>query len=310
VRDVQDIVFGVTGQSVYFDAPEGRPSSVTSCEVFWWDSADDSAVLTGSGAVETNPNTTIDAASGLGLANPRLLYVTATTGITVGRSYLVTSADGASEWFDAAEVDSGNYVLAKHPLHNAYTTADTVQTTRITATVDSTWVADEENLDETCGPNPSHRVRWVYVVGGVTKVADSYFRLVRYAGKHGVRPSDLEALAPGWLDRLPTDHYNDQGRRLIDEAYRAVKLDLHQVWTDATMVANSEVIDELTRYKAMEIGEFARLYSGGGSRDSIDAARAAYSSRFDQLARITSKIPIRTVDGGATHVSALPLTRR
>ena len=41
MRDVQSVTFDVTGQTVYFDAPEGRPSSVTSATVYLWDASDD-----------------------------------------------------------------------------------------------------------------------------------------------------------------------------------------------------------------------------------------------------------------------------
>jgi hypothetical protein len=307
MRDVADLIFGVSGQSVTFDCPEGRPSAVSSVKVFRWDSEDDFEELTGSGTVEASPSTTTDAEAAAG---QRTIPVTATTGMEVGRSYLLTSADGAREWFEVAEVASGVSVTAKHLLHNTFASGSTVQTTRITAALDDTWLADEDNLDDSSGPNPAYRVRWVYTVAGITFVADSYFSLVRYAGKHGVKPQDMESLSPNWLDRLPTDHFRDQGRRLIDEAYRGVKIDLHQIWTDDAMVANAEIMDELVRYKALEQGEFARLMTGSGSRDAYETARLAYHSRFDQLAKITSKVPIRTADGGAMHVAALPLTRR
>lgn len=310
MRTVQDIVFGVTGQKVYLDCPEGRPSSVTSVEVFWWDSDDDSATLEGIGAVETGPDTTFDATSGYGQSNPRLLNLTATTNAEVGRTYLGITADGAREWVEVAEIDSGVSVTAKHPLHNSFTTGDTFQSTRITATLDSDWLQDKKNLDDTCGPNPSHRVRWVYVVSGTTYVADSYFTLVRYAGRHSVRPQDVESISPGWLDRLPTDHRNDQGRRLIDEAHRAVKIDLHQIWTDDAMVAQSEVIDELTRYRCLEMTEMARLLSGGGTATTYEAARLAYNTRFDALSKVTNKTPIRDTTGAASRPSAIGLTRR
>lgn len=311
MRGSQDIIFGVTGQKVYFDCPEGRPSSVASVEVFSWSSADDYAALTASGAVETDPSTTVDAASGAGQSNPNQLNVAATTGFAVGRSYLVTAADGYKEWFTVADIDSGNYVTAQHPLHNAYASSDTVQTTRIQATVDSTWVADDTNLDDSAGPNPAYRVRWVYVHNSITYVADTYFSLVRYVGTHGVRPQDIEAIHPGWLDRLPTDHRRDQGRALVNEAYRMVKLDLHEVWTDDAMVANAEVLDDLTRSKVLELGEFARALAGStGAELAHQLARDAYRSRLDAMLRIGSKVPIRDVTGAASARAAMGLTRR
>lgn len=315
MRSVQDIVFGITGQTVYYDAPEGRPSSVTSSVAFLWDAADDATAeaALGSPSVESNPNTTIDAASGYGQADPRVLNVAATTGATADRTYLVTSADGLREWFDVLEVDSGNTITARHPLHNAYASADTVQSTRIQATVDSTWVADETNLTgDDVGPNPQYRIRWVYVVSGVTYVADTYFNLVRYAGKHGVRPQDIEVMLPGWLDSLPTDHRTTQGRALIDEAYRAVKLDVRKIDLAAANLAESEVVDELVRYKAVAIGEYAKLLAGNGrgSSDALNAARSTYQEQLDALLRVVSRVPVRDSTGAATPVMAVGLTRR
>lgn len=314
VRTVIDIAFGVASQTVYYDAPEGRPSSVTSATVYRWDMPDDgdteSAI--GSPAVETNPNTTVDADSGTAYSgDARRVNVTATTGGAVGRTYLVTSADGLREFFEVEEIDSGNYFIAKHPLHNAYTTADTVQTTRIQATVDGTWVADETNLTvDDVGANPGYRIRWVYVVSGVTYVADTYFNLVRYVSKHGVQPQDIEVMAPGWLDTLPTDHRRDQGRRLIDNAHSEVKIDLHQVDVAASAVAEAEIIDELTRYKTIELGEWARYMKGGIDEAQANAASRRYVTRLDSLIRIVSRVPVRDSTGAATPVVAVGLTRR
>jgi hypothetical protein len=313
VRTVADVLFGVTGQTIYHDCAEGRPSAVTSVSVYRWHASDDGDAETavGSGSVETNPNTTIDADSGYGQSDARRLNVAATTGAAIDRTYLVTGADGFKEWFDCAEIDSGNYLIARHPLHNPYVAADTVQSTRIQATIDSSWVADETNLtgDES-GPNPSYRVRWVYVVGGVTYVADSYFNLVRYAGTHGVRPQDIEVMYPNWLDSLPTDHRATQGRKLIDNAYREVKIDMHQVDVSASSVAESEVVDELVRYKAIELGEWARFLSSGSDEQRAVSASARYQSRLDSLVRIVSRVPIRDSTGAATPIVAVGLTRR
>lgn len=312
MRTAQDITFDVAGQKVYFDCPEGRPTSVTSAAVFLWDVSDDDTAESaiGTPSVETGPATTIDAASGYGQTDARVLNVTATTDFAIDRSYLVTSADGAKEWFDCVEIDSGNSVIARHPFHNAFTASDTVQSTRIQATIDSTWVADETNLDESAGPNPSYRIRWVYVVGGVTYVADSYFNLVRYVGKHGVRPQDIEVMLPGWLDTLPSDHRHTQGRALLDEAYRGVKLDLRKIDLAAASLAESEVVDELVRYKVVALGEYVKLLSSGGSAEAVAVSRQQYQEQLDALLRIVSRVPVRTTTGAATPTIATGLTVR
>lgn len=314
MRTVQDVLFNVTGQTVYFDCPEGRPTSVTSTDVYLWDVSDNGTAESaiGSGSVETNPNTTLDAAAGPSQTNPRNIPLTATTGVSVGRTYLVThAASGLKEFVEVDSVTSADSVTVKHPLHNDYAINATFQTTRIQATVDSTWIADETNITtDDVGPNPMYRVRWVYVVGGVTYVADSYFNVVRYAARHGVQAQDMDSLVPSWLDSLPTDHRTDQGRRLIDDAYREVRMDMHQVDLTASAVAESEIVDELVRYKAVELGEWAKYLAGSGDTGRADVSSKRYQARLDALVRVVSRTPVRDSSGAATPIVAVGLTRR
>src|SRR5690606_25327288 len=124
-----------------------------------WDTSDDAdSEWSASGSVETNPDTTIDDNSGDGQADARILHVAEATGFETDRTYLV-----GSEWFDVLEIGDGT-VTARHPLHNAYSNGDAVQSTRILATIPDAWVADSANLRDDAGPNPHYRVRWVYVV--------------------------------------------------------------------------------------------------------------------------------------------------
>lgn len=315
VRTVQDILFEITGQKVYFDCPEGRPSSVTSVEVFPWDVSDDQTAETavGSPSIETNPNTTLDDTAGSGSSDPNNIPLTATTDVTRERVYLVTAASGLREWAEIESITSGVSARAKHPLHNAYASGATFQSTRIQATIDSTWVADTGNLTgwEAAGPNPMYRVRWVYVVSGSTYVADTYFNLVRYASRHGVTPQAMEVMIPGWLNTLPTDHRNDQGRRLIDDAYREVRIDMHGVDLAASAVAESEIVDELVRYKTLELGEWAKYFtSPNADVTKAEQATKRYTTRNDSLIRIVSRVPVRDETGAATPVVAVGLERR
>jgi hypothetical protein len=314
MRTVIDIQFGVTGQSLYLDCPEGRPSAVASVQVWRNTQGDDAEVelaLSGSPAVEAAPNTTTSAAAGFGQADRRAVPLTATTSVAVGRTYLITTAGGSSEWVEVAEV-TFTVATARHPLQHAYASGAAFASTRITAAIDATWAADESNLSPAGEPNGFYRARWQYTVGGVVHVRDTYFDLVRYPGRHSVLGTDVEALVPGWIDRLPLDYRRDQGRRLIEEAYRAVKLDLHAVDRADQDIAAAEVMDELVRYKALELGEFARLLSGGSNQDSAryDLARGAYGERKDSLVRVVSRVPQREVGGAATPRPATPITMR
>ena len=311
MRTVQDVLFEVASQTLTFDAPEGRPTSVTSVDVRAWNAGDDdSDEFTLSGTVETNPNTTLDGAAGTSQANPRTIPLTATTGIAVGRTYLVTNAASLKEWVEVESITSADSVTACHPLHNDYASGASFVSTRITASVDDSWAADDGNILDT-GANPMYRVRWVYVVNSVTYVADTYFNLVRYGARHGVTPQDVEASHPGWLDQLPTDHRTDQGRRLIDEAYRTVKIDLHGIALDDASIAEAEIVDELVRYRAIERTEWSRFMSSRqGDQTRHLAAKAQYQERLDSLLRLASKVPVRDSNGVARPTTALGLTVR
>jgi hypothetical protein len=304
-RVTQRVPFDVAGTLIHHDCPEGRPSSVTSMQVFAWDVADDTALAAiGSATVESAPSTTLDGAAGVGQADPRVIPVALTTGFVVGRSYLITAADGNSEWFECIEIDSTVSVTARHPLHNAYASSDTVKSTRIVATIDSEWVADEDNLSDPNDANPAYRVRVVYVVASVTYVRDFYLDLVRYPSGHSVTGLDIDLMMPGWLNRLPTDYKRDQGRRLIDEAHRAVQLDVAAVWRNDASIANAAIVDELTKYKTIELGEWARVMSGGqadnlGIRERYDLAVERYGMRFKTLVHPLDKLPTRLADGSA-----------
>lgn len=311
MRTTQDILFGVSGQALTFDAPEGRPSSVVSVEIFENRDGDDGTAedaIGGFPTIETNPNTTLDAASGFGQADRRRVALTATTGIEVGRTYLL--ADGSREWIEVVDVASADSVTARYPLQGTYDIGATFQSTRITQALDAVWAADENNLSGD-DPNGRYRVRWQYIVDGATYVHDSYFDLRRYSGSVSLSALDVEALVPGWIDRLPLDHRRDQGARLLREAHRAVKLDLHAIDREDAGLANAEIVDELVRYKAIELSEWANAFARSGSDFTRhDEAKKAYSARFDALVRIVSRVPQRSSTGAASPRIATNLSSR
>lgn len=309
-----DIVYGETGQSLVWDAPEGRPSSVTGVQVFAMRTGDDGteeSATTGSASVETNPNTTVDAASGSGQSNPRVVNVAATTGFVVGRDYLITAASSVKEWFTVASIDDGNSVTAMAPLANAYASADTVESTRITISVDSTWVADQSNISDDTDPNPGYRIRWEYVVDSVTYVHQAYFDLVRYPGGHTVTPADMESFYPNWADRLPSYHQINRGSDLIDEAYQQVKWDMHASGHADEMVRSIEGVNELVKCYAVMLLERSEVMAGARSPEAYQIARDEYMSRLDQLIRVTTTLAEATGTSGAGHdTHAVSLLRK
>lgn len=298
MRSVADVIFG-EGGTLVFDAPEGRPSAVT-VKVYPWAAGDDDLAnveaATGSATVEASPNTTTDEACGAHQSDRCRVPLTTTTGAVVGRIYRLTGALGQTELVQVLAIDPGVSITAKHPLLNDYAAGASFVTTRMTAAVDVAWASDSSRIDDSSGANPMYRVKWVYTVDGIERVADTYFNLKRYGARHGVTPQDVDEISAGWMDRLPIDHRFDQGARLIDAAFRAVKMDLRGVDLSIADVAESEIIDVLTAYMAA-----AKL---------DPTLMDDYTTRKQQLIAPVQRVNVRDATGAAQKSYGVSLTRR
>jgi hypothetical protein len=302
-----DLIFNVTGQTIYFDCVEGRPSSITSVAVFpatTGDAGTAESATTGSAAVETNPNTTVNATSGAGENNPRKINLTAITGVAVGRSYLLTGSNSEKEWVEIVEVDSDGGdldVYARSPLHNAFVNTDTFQSTRVSISIDSTWIADSSNISDGDGsPGPGYRARWVYVVDSVTYVKDAYLDVCRYVEQYSVTPADMERFLPSWRNILPTYHRVDGGRKLIAEAYQQVQFDLYSAEVSDSLARDREAMDELVKQKARELILFQRFFESGTGAEVADEGRTQYRARLESLITRTAAMPMGADGTGAS----------
>lgn len=308
-----EVVFGQAGQSLYWDAPEGRPSSVTSVSVYRSSAGDDTAgepATSGSASVDS-VNTTVDAASGYGQADARRVNVASTAGIATGREYLLTAAaDGAREWVEAVEIAPGDYITARSPLRNTYASADTLEGTRISVSVDATWIADEGKISSAADPLDDYRIRWVYVVGGVTHTHDSYFRVVRYQADHSVTAADMDEVMPGFVDYLPDYHQADQGRRLIDRAHRDVMWDLRATDVEAASVRDVDAINQAVILRVVANLAKHSVMAGRSSVESLQIAERDYSAFMDRVFRVVSRVNVDDGSGGASKGSPAPVWRR
>lgn len=285
MTDSQDILFNVTGQTLCFDAPEGRPSSVTSVQVFEASDADtataESAV--GSPSVESF-NTTFSAASGAGETDPTKLHLTTVTALVRGRQYLATNAYGDREWVEVARIDSTNVkAYARTNLLTDYASTDTFQSTRMTATVDSTWVADRNNLSPPLNPRPRYRVVWTYVVSSVTYRHAAWFDLVRYPFSHTVTAQDVDRLSRGWLYRLAGEDRLSAGEAVIAEAVQQVKVDLWERELADYAFRNQPALNELIRRKAVALVSEQAYQHGGVALPVMEHDRELYWQRFEAL---------------------------
>jgi hypothetical protein len=301
------ITFGITSQTLEYRAQQGLPSSGTFKVLADYAGDDDTVEFEGSVTVDT-VSTTVDATSGQGQTDPQKLNLTATTGIVTRRKYLL-SEGSKQEWVEPIEIVSADYIRTRHPLRNAYTTAATFVGTSMTAAVDSTWVAAEENISDASDPNPDYRVVWSYVVGGVSYQAYSYFDLVRSSVGHQVDIADLNAYAPGLTDTLPTEYRTEQGRPLLDAAWRSVRSQLSNLRIDTNAVRDSELLDELVIHRALVL-----LAMGGWKPLGFDSVaeylaetRREYERFFEQHFAVTLKTKLDTgTTGGADVVRDRP----
>ena len=296
-----DLIYNQTGQSLTFDCPEGIPTSVTSVQVWAMTAGDDQTAESAldTPAIDSTPSTTFDAASGVSQADRNKCNLTATTGIQVATPYLLTNATGETEWVEIIEVSSGDYARTRYPLANDYAIGDTFETCRISVDVLDAWIQDLNNISDDLDPNPSWRVRWTYVVGGVTCVRYSTFDVVRYKGAHSVRPIDVDVICPGWMDALPPEHIDDRGSRLIDAAYSEVVLDLSESDIPDELIRNQANVNALVIRKAIAMAEESKTIQGASNDAALVLAKDNYQARLDKLFRITNKTAMAVDSSGA-----------
>lgn len=308
----QQLRFGNTSAVLYWDASEGRASSVTSLSVRDDSQPDTSTAVTafGTPAVETNPNTTFDAASGASQTNPNVANLTATTGCEAGRSYRATNAYGDWEWGEVVDVNSSNSVTLRNALVNDYAAADTFVSTRLTATVNSSWIADTANKSHPLTPNPRWRAEWTYVVSGVTYTAHTFFDVAQEEWRHGVTGLVVDGASRGWLSRLAVEDRSDQGRAVIDRAAHEVKVEIWQHGMADWAWSNRPTLTELVTWKAVVVGSRHDALHGGANADAMRIAMAEYDGIMQRLVNSGIASATQTEDGAAAPVERAPVWRR
>jgi hypothetical protein len=313
VNHPQDILFGVASQTLFFDAPEGRPSAATVAvyEDSQGSTGTAEAATTGDVSVDSY-STTFSAASGDGEVDPTELNLTTVTGMNRGQVYLVISiTTGHREMVEISHIDTVNVkAYAKTPLLNAYATNDTVQSVRMSVTVDTTWASDVSNLSDPLCPSQRHRVEWSYTADSTPRRAAGWFDLIRLSTVHSVTPPDVDGRFPGWLDRLPTDDRIGQGERLIRQAFREVGFDLLEHGLADYAQRNGPVINELVIYKSRVLSAEANFDHAGTSEAQLARAEKAYERRLNLLRPAPKTNQQVTADGAGGRVSPTPLMAR
>jgi hypothetical protein len=218
------LVYGQTGQVVEFYPPEsalGQASGAATYSVWALDAdLDGTAEFSGTATLD-NVSTTFDANSGFSNASLRdRCFLTATTNIAVGRTYLASNAIGQKELVIVDAITAAAWVSKEGPLGYDYTTSDTFLGLRHYFTIDATWVADEDHIQN------GWRILWTYAIGGVTYKTWTGFDLVRVKTRHQITEADIYARFPDMRHQQALDERGQGWRTIIGEAERHVDFDL------------------------------------------------------------------------------------
>lgn len=278
-----DLLFNVTGQTLYLDCPEGRPSSITSVEVREDTDGDDvdAESALGSSSIES-VDTTLDGSAGDSQSDRKRIPLTATTNIVAGRGgYRITNAYGQYEDIEIEKFESGVAAWSRTPLAFDYASGDTFVSRRASVAVADAWIQNEDHLSDPLCPYPRWRLVWKYVVGGVTYVTVQFFDVVRYPFVTAVTPYDLDQASRGLLGRLSVD--DRAGQTLIAEAVEQVKLDLWERKITAYALRNSPILNELIKRKAVELLHEQAVNEGGDALTQLERATKTYWDRLQNL---------------------------
>jgi len=322
----QEVLFNVLQQSWFYDVPEGRPDAsptptVTVILNMTSDNVGTVEVATTGAVVLDTVNTTLTSSAAIG---DQALALTSSTGMARRRSYLLSNVNGDTEWVEPMTVAAGGCGL-RRPLINAYPAGSTLVGTRIAIGVNPAWVIDQSKISDVLATTwrtsresshewgagyAGYRLRWSYSFAGSPTIGVSYGDLVRYVAKNLITPIEVDTRIPGWIDRLPNDYRQDQGVSLIDDAFYAIKLDAIADDQVLRRIRNTEILHELTLYRANLMAVEANVMAGAASAAQLVEAQKLYTQRYDQLMREPKFQVDQIGDGSAGAANRLPIWRR
>jgi hypothetical protein len=244
------LMFNVLGQTLNHRVMQGRPTAAT-FQVFRNYAVDEGTAEFSGNATIDSVNTAVNASSGAAQADPQKISLASVAGIITGRKYLL-SENSLQEWVEPMEIGA-TYIRVRFPLTNNYTTAALFQSTTISAAVDATFIQTLGKVSDLTDMAPDYRVRWAVTIAAVSYVFYSFFDVTRIEQQHHVDIDDLNARAPGLYDSLPVEYRPQDGRPLIDSAWRAVRAQFAAIGLDIGALRDNEVLDELVILRSLQM---------------------------------------------------------
>lgn len=297
----QILTLGLTGQSIYIDTPDGRPSAATVSIYDGRYREDDGDMPIVSAASATAPalNTTVaTTAAGASASNTRLLTLSSATGASAGGWAVVANASGQSELVELASVASASALVRQAMVFDYPITTSTVKGIRTTYSISASlfgsteWLGDEGNLG---GP---FQVKWT-LTGLTPAVRWTSFRLVRRAYVPIVAPLDLAAYWPDSADSEWAAQIGQRYQPQIDKAHEIVRGDLLRKRIVLDTVRDQQLTKTLIELQTMLlIAVGGNAPAGRSAQDQIDIFRPWYRDALTGFGD-GSGVPVDTNDDGA-----------
>lgn len=171
------VQFNVSGQTLAYEAPQGRPSGNGTVALYdsrypQTDTAHNPIGSSGTATLRA-VSTTLTAAAGAAQNDPRNVPVVPPGALKVGDFVLLTNASGQVERGEVV-AKSASSVTLRDPLEYDYAIAATFESAVMDSpAIDATWLSSTQNLVEDC------YAIWTYTVAGKSYSRRTYFDVVR-----------------------------------------------------------------------------------------------------------------------------------
>ncbi len=244
--------------------PEGVPAAAATYSVWAGFRGDDEPAEYSGTATADTFSRPVALASGYSQADRRRIITEFTTGVVVGRLYLLENELGQTEVIRCAGIEAGATIIAEYDLAYDYTgDGGTIKGFRQTFSPPDVFVQDESKINTEAYP---YRLRWEYTVGGVARRVLQYFDLVRHAPQDGVADEDLKDFWPdiAYLMEAP------RRERMLREARAELDKDLRLRGVDPVEIAQQPLYDQLLK---AAFG-FCAVRSGAAIPQGYDVATA------------------------------------
>lgn len=316
------IIFGVTGQALEWYPPLtevvtlGAPGTATFQVFAGFIGNNGTAEFSGTATRDTLA-LTLASASGYSQTNRNRLNLTP-TGVTVGRSYLLTNAAGQREPVRVVAAGS-NYADVDEPLSYDYALGDALVGLRQVLSVPDVFASNEakinvfsvmglETLDQFSETQtPPYRAILTYAFGSVTRTSLITFDVVRQAAKNGLTIQDLSGIVP---DLLLYEWSQQRGQQFLPQlvaAERDVQIDTRLAGYDPDQIQDPELWDRIVLQKwAVTIG-MGMLFTQGETPAWLSQVREEYSALFQKAIGTTCKVWVAPGSDGA--LVAKPMTQ-